>query len=143
MSRTLRIPTKYQLLEMVKKEEEIRWSPWYQSECNHVKDQVNGWLVVSYQVQYQIAKDFGFNTEVESDIAVNHLRRARYIYPEEPLFQSIPVYVRNNLAKQIKYKNGDKIPNVLISSQDGQNQFNLFDILDKTKTNVIFGSSHT
>lgn len=143
MSRTLRIPTKYQLLEMVKKEEEIRWSSWYQSECNRVKDQVNGWLVVSSQVQYQIAKDFGFNTEVESDIAVNHLRRARYIYPEEPLFQSIPVYVRNNLAKQIKYKNGDKIPNVLISSQDGQNQFNLFDILHKTKTNVIFGSSHT
>jgi len=143
MSRTLRIPTKYQLLEMVKKEEEIRWSPWYQSECDRVKDQVNGWLAVSAQVQYQIAKDFGFDTEVESDIAVNHLRRAQYLYPEEPLFQSIPVYVRNNLAKQIKYKNGESIPNVSINSLDGLNKINLFDILDKTKTNVIFGSSHT
>ncbi len=143
MSRTLRIPTKYQLLEMVKKEEEIRWSPWYQSECDRVKDQVNGWLTVSAQVQYQIAKDFGFDTEVESDIAVNHLRRAQYLYPEEPLFQSIPVYVRNNLAKQIKYKNGESIPNVSINSLDGLNKINLFDILDKTKTNVIFGSSHT
>lgn len=143
MSRTLRIPTKYQLLEMVKKEEEIRWSPWYQSECDRVKDQVNGWLAVSSQVQYQIAKDFGFDTEVESDIAVNHLRRARYLYPEEPLFQSIPVYVRNNLAKQIKYKISESIPNVPINSLDGLNKINLFDILDKTKTNVIFGSSHT
>ena len=143
MARILRIPTKNQLLEMVKKEEEIRWSPWYQSECDRVKDQVNGWLAVSAQVQYQLAKDFGFDTEVESDIAVNHLRRARYLYPEEPLFQSIPVYVRNNLAKQIKYNNGDSIPNVPINSLDGSNQFNLFDILDKTKTNVIFGSSHT
>ena len=143
MSRTLRIPTKYQLLEMIKKEEEIRWSSWYQSECDRVKDQVNGWLKISAQVQYQIAKDFGFDTEVESDIAVNHLRRARYIYPDEPLFESIPVYVRNNLAKQIKYKTNQLIPNVPINSLDGQNQFNLFDILDKSKTNVIFGSSHT
>lgn len=143
MERTLKIPNKYQLLEMVKKEEEVRWSQWYQSECDRVKDQVNGWLAISAQVQYQIVKDFGFDTEVESDIAVNHLRRACYIYPEEPLFQSIPVYVRNNLAKQIKYKNGDQIPNVPINSLDGQNQLNLFDILDKTKINVIFGSSHT
>jgi hypothetical protein len=143
MERTLKIPTKYQLLEMVKKEEKVRWSSWYQSECDRVKDQVNGWLTVSSQVQYQIVKDFGFDTDVESDIAVNHLRRARYLYPEEPLFQSIPVYVRNNLAKQIKYKNGDQIPNVPINSLDGSNQFNLFDILDKSKTNVIFGSSHT
>jgi hypothetical protein len=143
MSRTLRIPTKYQLLEMIKKEEEVRWSQWYQSECDRVKDQVNGWLAVSAQVQYQIAKDFGFDTEVESDIAVNHLRRAQYLYPEEPLFQSIPVYVRNNLAKQIKYKTGESIPNVPINSLDGSKQFNLIDILDKSKPNVIFGSSHT
>jgi len=143
MERTLRIPTKNQLLEMVKKEEEIRWSPWYQSECDRVKDQVNGWLEVSAQVQYQIAKDFGFDTEVESDIAVNHLRRARYLYPDEPLFESIPVYVRNNLAKQIKYQNGNTIPNVPINSLDGKETFNLVDILDKSKPNVIFGSSHT
>lgn len=143
MERTLKIPNKYQLLEMVKKEEEIRWSPWYQFECDLVKDKVNGWLAVSAQVQYQIAKDFGFDTEVESDIAVNHLRRARYLYPEEPLFQSIPVYVRNNLANQIKYKIGDQIPNVPINSLDGSKQFNLIDILDKSKINVIFGSSHT
>lgn len=143
MDRTLKIPTKYQLLEMIKKEEEIRWSSWYQSECDRVKDQVNGWLDISAQVQYQIAKDFSFDTEVESDIAVNHLRRARYLYPEEPLFQSVPVYVRNNLAKQIKYKNYDQIPNVPINSLDGIDQLNLIDILDKSKTNVIFGSSHT
>jgi len=143
MERILKIPTKYQLLEMVKKEEKIRWSAWYQSECDRVKDQVNGWLEISAQIQYQIAKDFGFDTEVESDIAVNHLRRARYIYPEEPLFESIPVYVRNNLAKQIKYKNYDQIPNVPINSLDGSKQFNLMDILDKSKSNVIFGSSHT
>lgn len=143
MERMLKIPTKNQLLEMVKKEEEIRWSSWYQSECDRVKDQVNRWLEISAQVQFQIAKDFGFDTEVESDIAVNHLRRARYLYPDEPLFESIPVYVRNNLAKQIKYQNGNTIPNVSINSLDGQNQFNLVDILDKSKTNVIFGSSHT
>lgn len=136
-------PNKEQLLQMIKKEEEIRWSPWYQSECDKVKNEINGWLRISAEVQYQIVKDFGFNTEIESDIAVNHLRRARYLYPDEPLFQSIPVYVRNNLARQIKYKVGNIAPNVLINSLDGIKQIKLYDILDKSKTNIIIGSSHT
>ncbi len=139
----LKIPTKDQLLQMVKKEEEIRWSKWYQLECDKVKDEVNGWLRISEEVQYRVAKDFGFDTEVESDIAVNHLRRARYLYPDEPLFQSVPVYVRNNLASQIKYKAGDPVPNVSISSLDGLNEINLYNILDKSKINVVIGSSHT
>jgi hypothetical protein len=82
--------TKENLLEMCKKEEEIRWSQWYQSECDKVKDEVNGWLRISEQVQYQVAKKFGFETDIEADIAVNQLRRARYIYPDEPEFKTIP-----------------------------------------------------
>lgn len=143
MLEQLKIPSKEQLLQMVLKEEEIRWSDWYQLECDKVKDEINGWLRISAQVQYQIAKDFGFGSEIEADIAVNHLRRARYLHPDEPLFQSIPVYVRNNFASQIKYKVGDIVPNVPVNSLDGMTLTNLYDILDKSKTNIVIGSSHT
>ncbi len=144
--REIKIPTKEQLIQMVKKEEEIRWSSWYQDMCDQVKDEVNGWLRVSAQVQYQIAHDFGFDTEIEADIAVNHLRRARYIFPDEPLFKTVPVYVRNNLASQIKYTNGNTVPNVSISrlnSSESTDPIKLYDILSKTKSNVLIGSSHT
>lgn len=139
---SLKLPTKEILLEMCKKEEEIRWSPWYQSECDRVKDEVNGWLRISEQVQYQIVRDFGFKTDVESDIAVNQLRRARYIYPDEPEFQTIPVYVRNNRAKQCVFKEGEPVPNISISLLSGD-QISLYNILDKNKPNVLIGSSHT
>ena len=59
---------------MCKKEEELRWSKWYQSECDKVKDYVNGLFRISEQVQYEIAKKFGFETDIKADIAVNQLR---------------------------------------------------------------------
>jgi hypothetical protein len=139
---SIKTPSKELLLEMVKKEEEIRWSPWYQSECDIVKDEVNGWLRISEQVQYQVVKEFGFENPIEADIAVNQLRRARYIYPDEPLFQTIPVYVRNNRAKQCVFKERSIVPNILIGTMDG-NDINLYQILNQTQPNVLIGSSHT
>ena len=139
---SFKLPTKELLLKMCKKEEEIRWSSWYQSECDKVKDEINGWLRISEQVQYQVARDFGFTNEIEADIAVNQLRRARYIYPEESDFQTIPVYVRNNRAKQCVYQLGQVVPNILINTLQG-NPIKLYEILDQTKPNILIGSSHT
>lgn len=138
----LRIPNKEDLLKMVTKEEEIRWSKWYQDQCDIVKDEVNGWLRISEEVQYKVVKDYGFTSDIESDIAVNYLRRAQYLYPEEEKFKTIPVYVRNNIAKQCNFINGDIVPNISINQLSG-NSVNLYDILDKSKINILIGSSHT
>ncbi len=138
----IHVPSKDDLLQMITKEEEIRWSKWYQDQCDQVKDEVNGWLRISEQVQYQIVKDYGFTSDIEADIAVNYLRRARYIYPEEEKFKSIPVYVRNNRAKQCVYNIGNSVPNIEICNQDGS-RIKLYDILDKSRLNVVIGSSHT
>jgi hypothetical protein len=138
----IHIPTKDDLLRMITKEEEIRWSKWYQDQCDNVKDEVNGWLRISEQVQYQVVKDFGFTSDIEADIAVNYLRRARYIYPEEDKFKTIPVYVRNNKAKQCNFAAGDSVPNVNICFKSGE-PINLYNIMDKSKLNIIIGSSHT
>ena len=137
-----KIPTKEQLILMLLEEEKIRFSQEYISECNDVALEPNGWLRVSAEKQYKVARQFGFISEIEADIAVNHMRRARYLYPEEKLFQTIPVYVRNNLAEQCKYKVGDTIPNLMIHQLNTQ-LVNLYDTFDSNKINILIASSHT
>ncbi len=134
-------PTKYQLIQMLELEEQKRMSLDYIKLCDEVADEPNGWLRVSEEIQYLIAKQFGFN-DFSSHIAVNHMRRARYLYPEEPAFQSISVYVRNNLASECVYKLGDSVPNIQFYKLD-LSPINLFDTFDKTKLNVLVSSSHT
>ncbi len=136
-----KIPTKSQLIHMLELEEKIRLSPDYIKSCDKVADEPNGWLRVSEEIQYSIAKQFGFD-DFSSHIAVNHMRRARYIYPEEPAFQTISVYVRNNLASECTYKSGDPVPNIQIYKLD-LTPTNLFDTFAKTKLNVLVSSSHT
>jgi hypothetical protein len=137
------IPSKEQLIQMLLEEEKIRFSEDYISECNKVASEPNGWLRISEEKQYEIAKKFGFVSDIELDIAVNHMRRARYLYPEEELFKTIPVYVRNNLAQQTKYVNGDIVPNMLIHKINDLKQINLYDVFDNNKTNILIASSHT
>ena len=143
----LRFPTKEILIQMVLREEEIRWSSQYLEQCDKVKDEVNGWIRISENYQHQIVREFGFDIGAEADIAVNHLRRARYLYPEEPKFQTIPVYVRNNRASQCKYIPGSLVPNVKLSNvvlnQTDYHMIDLYTILSRTKTNIVIGSSHT
>ena len=138
----LRVPNKDDLLNMITKEEEVRWSKWYQDQCDQVKDEVNGWLRVTEQAQYQIVKEYGFITDIEADIAVNYLRRARYLYPEEEKFKTIPVYVRNNKAKVCDFKSGDIVPDIRINQMSGDS-ISLYDFLNPTKLNIVIGSSHT
>src|SRR5579863_3817132 len=102
----IRYPTKQDLISMVLEEEQIRTSKEYQDKCSAVKDVPNGWLQVTADVQKQIVNKHGFIDEVDEIIALNHLRRARFIYPEEPIFFT-PVYVRNNKANKGTLKIGD------------------------------------
>jgi hypothetical protein len=139
----INIPSKEQLIEMLLEEEKIRFSNEYISECDRVASEPNGWLRISEQKQYEIAKKFGFTSDIELDIAVNHMRRARYLYPEEELFKTIPVYVRNNLAQQTKYICGDIVPNLTIHQIDDLKELNLYNILNPIKTNILIASSHT
>lgn len=137
------VPSKEQLIQMLLEEEKIRFSKEYISECDKVASEPNGWLRISKKKQYEIAKRFGFTSDIEIDIAVNHMRRARYLYPEEELFKTIPVYVRNNLAQQTKYGCGDIVPNLIIHQLNDLNEINLYNTFKPTKTNILIASSHT
>ena len=142
LTQTIKIPSKEQLLLMLLEEEKIRFSQEYILECNNVASEPNGWLRISEEKQYEIAKKFGFNTDIELDIAVNHMRRAQYLYPEEEQFKSIPVYVRNNLAKQCIYSNNQIVPNISIRQMNLE-PIHLYDTFKPNHINVLIASSHT
>ena len=143
-AKTIRIPTKNDLLLMLQKEETIRSSYEYIAKCNEVASEPNGWLRISKEYQYQIARDHGFKTDMEVDIAVNHLRRASILYPDEPLFKTIPVYVRNNLASAGNLTVGTIVPNILIHKNNSTcDEIKLYDTFDPTKMNLLIASSHT
>ena len=99
-------------------------------------------------MQYQVATEFGFIDRASNEYAVNCLRRAQYIYPDEPLFKTIPVYVRNNLARQCDFVKGNVVPNITIHKHSDPKvspspAVDLYSTLDKTKYNVVIASSHT
>jgi hypothetical protein len=70
------------------------------------------------------------------------MRTAQHVYPEEPLFKTISVYVRNNLARQGDYTVGDIVPNILIHNED-LSTVELYDTFSKVKPNLLLCSSHT
>lgn len=142
MATIIKYPKKNDLLKMLQEEENIRMSQYYIDMCDEVKDEVNGWLRVSEEIQHEIAKKFGYISDIERNFAVNRMRRAQYIYPDEPLFKTIPVYVRNNLARRGDFSTGDLVPNILIFDED-KNHVNLFDLFRHDKTNLLFASSQT
>ncbi len=99
-------------------------------------------------LQYQVATEFGFTDRASNEYAVNCMRRAQYIYPEEPLFKTIPVYVRNNLARQCDFVKGDVVPNISIHKHIDPKvgpspAVDLYSTFDKTVKNVLIASSHT
>jgi hypothetical protein len=149
----IRKPSKDILIKMLQREEEIRFSSEYINKCNDVASEPNGWLRISGDFQKQVATEFGFISSIENDIAVNHMRRAQYIYPDEPLFKTIPVYVRNNLANKGKFSTNDVVPNIVLhklldtvdneSASGTTDHISLYQTFDKTRPNVLIASSHT
>ena len=51
---------------MLQKEEEIRMSKEYSDKCTLVKDEVNGWLRITGELQQKIAYDFGYKDELKN-----------------------------------------------------------------------------
>ena len=139
---TIKYPNKAQLIEMLQLEEKIRMSQEYIQMCDNVKDEINGWLRISEEVQCHVAKQFGYTNQLEQDLAVNLMRTAQHVYPEEPLFKTISVYVRNNLARQGDYVVGDIVPNILIHNED-LSTVELHNTFSKIKPNLLLCSSHT
>lgn len=133
---------KEKLLLMLKEEEKQRFSFEYKNKCTEVKDEINGWLRISAELQENVAKIFGYDDQITNLLAVDLMRRASQIYTDDERFQTTSVYVRENKAKKSKYNIGDTIPNLqLFDLQNKQN--NLYNVLEDSKHNIIICSSNT
>lgn len=132
---------KEKLLLMLQREEEIRMSQWYIDECTKVKDEINGWLRISSEVQEKVDKEFGYTSNLENILAINLIRMASSIYPNDSRFQNTSVYVRENKAQKGKNVIGDIIPDMTIHNLDGTEN-NLYNLINSNYS-LIFASSHT
>src|SRR5690606_4148892 len=115
----IKIPNEKMLEEMVYKEEEFRMSEPYQIECTRVKDIPNGWLDITAEMQRRLVQSFGFEDTISCDLALNMLRRAHIIYPDNPVFTRVPVQVRCNKARKGNRSVGDVIPDFTIWNLEG------------------------
>lgn len=137
----IKIPNEKQLEQMIMKEEEIRMSDEYRQMCTDVKDEVNGWLRVTKEMQQRLVRDFGFSQDIECDIACNYMRRAHLLYPNNEIFKTVPLQVRNNRAKQGNLRVNDPVKNILLYDLTN-NPINMHNILTN-KPNIIMLGSHT
>lgn len=142
MSREIKIPTESTLELMIREEEKIRMSKEYQNECTKVKNIPNGWLEVSKKIQKDVVKKFGYESTIDCDIACNMLRRARYLYPNNQIFKTVPVYVRENKANIGSLNINDKYPDIALFNTMNK-EINMSDIIDNNKINIVLGSSST
>lgn len=133
---------KEKLLLMLQEEEKQRFSNEYQEKCSQVRNEPNGWLRISAELQENVAKIFGYEDQISNLLAVDFIRRASQIYKDDERFQTTSVYVRENKTKNCKYQIGDTIPNINIFNLQNK-QLNLHNLLDETKYNIIICSSNT
>ena len=134
--------SKEMLLEMLQLEEKVRMSNSYINECTRIKDEINGWLRLSGEIQSKVANKFGYNNPMTNYIAVNSMRRGHIIYADDPRFSEVSVYVRNNLATKGTFKINDKIKDVPIVTLDKKLK-TLDSLLNNNKYNIIIASSET
>ncbi|CAG8654611.1 15959_t:CDS:2 [Dentiscutata heterogama] len=88
--------TKEKLLALLREEERRRFSPEMQKKYYDVGSDPTSnkdWMDVTDQMQHELVREFGY-----SDEAVQLLRRAPQLYPDDPEFRTTQVYVRNNIA---------------------------------------------
>lgn len=138
----IKIPTEKQLEQMVLKEREIRESEKYINQCTDVKDEVNGWLRITGEMQKQLVKDFGYNSDIESDIACNLLRRAHLEYPDNQIFKTVPIQVINNKANQGDLQISTSVKDMMLYDLL-KNKTHLHNILTNDKENIVLLGSHT
>lgn len=135
-------PSEKLLEAMIKEEEICRQSEEYRDECTRVKDIPNGWLDITDKMQRKIVKSHGFVDPISEEVALDMLRTARYIFPENEIFKTVPVYVRNNRANIGDFETGDTVEDISIYNIDCT-EISLHEIISQKNPTVLITGSHT
>ena len=144
MSIIIKTPNERMLEKLIIEEADARCSQLYRDQCTAVKDIPNGWLSVTDQFQQKIAKNNGFDDEMSCHITCNMMRRAHLLYPDNIIFKTVPIQVKNNKANQGILKIGDivsqEIKEIQLFDPMGTRRM-LSDLL--TPVTIIFAGSQT
>ena len=68
------LPSKEKLLRMLVMEETIRMSKKYIDKCTELKDEINGWIRLSGEIQELVAYSFGYKDIITNMLAVSRYR---------------------------------------------------------------------
>ena len=130
------------ILTMLKREEEIRKSPEYITKCDLASNITNKWLEITDTMQKELVKEFGFVDILSNTLAVQILRSATLIYPDDLIIKNSVVHFRENIANKGNIKIGDDIKDISLHTLQSES-INLLDILDSDKPNILLVGSHT
>lgn len=130
------------VLLILKREEQIRFSDSYIDKCSKVANIPNAWLDITDKMQKELVKEFGYVDNLSNTLAVNVIRKATEIFPNDSEIKSSVVHFRENIAQKGSYRVGDLVKDVNLHTIN-LNNTNLFSILDSKKVNIMLVGSHT
>lgn len=124
---------------MVQREAELRFSAEWQSRFAAAERRPDtDWLECVEELQLQVVREFGLPAA-----AAQTLRTAHLAYPDEPIFQEVPVYVRFNRARNGPLRVGAVVQEeVPIVELDGS-PASLWDLGGDGQPVVLIGGSHS
>lgn len=123
---------------MLQRETELRLAPETQAayEACHGQDPDGSkFFGVTEALQRQVATEFGFSGHA-AELAVFEMRTCALQYPDDPDFQSIPIFVKYNRCHEGPLRVGSRAPDVTLWSVDGDRSLALSRILAGTDNDV-------
>lgn len=123
---------------MLIRENELRLSPDTQKEYSdaELRNDIS-WMQVTERLQERVVKEFGIS---DIEHGLTNLRIAHVLYPDEPDFKEIPLYVKYNRCRQGDLICGQDIPKIGLKLLTGQlTQLSNFYIQDRPLV-IIAGS---
>mmetsp|Transcript_50184 Transcript_50184/g.61566 ORF Transcript_50184/g.61566 Transcript_50184/m.61566 type:complete len:239 (-) Transcript_50184:472-1188(-) len=94
------------------------------------------------RIQRDVVEEFGYVSDIEIEYALNVLRSASYMYPNDKDIMDAVYYLKYNKAKPIMFKVGDTYRDVKLLSKDNGSVM-LSKLLDNERPNIVLAGSTT
>jgi len=109
---TLELPSKAVLLQMLKRECELRLSPGIQQLFTKYTNDENYVTFITDRLQQHVVEEFGYKD-------VDILRAAQSLYPGDNDISESAFYIKYNRCRQGSMTEGNTVPDVKLLSLDG------------------------
>ena len=149
------IISKSKLIQMLKREDELRSSPKYLSlmekEATTTYDNPNVninassnevWLSrVLENIQRRVVNEFGYVSEKEEQEGLEILRGATILFPNDEDIRNAAHYIKFNRSAEVKFKIGDLCPNVEKLFKLNGEIVSFWNVLSNNKYNMVVTGS--